>query len=88
MNEKRQVRKKTGKSKKPKRSCKFPSSDSLDNILNMDTMEETFETLQQHSIYENIDSELLQLKPRILSALVNNTYLTQLPVNSLQKLHL
>ncbi|KAI6656163.1 hypothetical protein LOD99_1496 [Oopsacas minuta] len=41
-------------------------------------MEETFETLQQHSIYENIDSELLQLKPRILSALVNNTYLTQL----------
>ncbi|KAI6660169.1 hypothetical protein LOD99_10510 [Oopsacas minuta] len=52
--------------------------DSLDDILNLDTMEETFETLQQHSIYENIDSELLQLKPRILSALINNTYLTQL----------
>ncbi|KAI6655698.1 hypothetical protein LOD99_1838 [Oopsacas minuta] len=78
MNEIRQVRTKTGKSKKPKRSCKFPSSDSLDDILNLDTMEETFVTPQQHSIYENINSELLQLKPRILSALVNNTYLTQL----------
>ncbi|KAI6647697.1 hypothetical protein LOD99_8538 [Oopsacas minuta] len=81
MNEKRQVRTKTGKSKKPKRYCKFPSSDSLDDILNLDTMEETFETPQQHSIYENIYSELLQLKPRILSALVNNTYLTQLHEN-------
>ncbi|KAI6661836.1 hypothetical protein LOD99_9790 [Oopsacas minuta] len=69
MNEKRQVRTKTGKSKKSKRSCKFPSSDSLDDILNLDTMEETFETPQQHSTYENIDSELFQLKPRILSAL-------------------
>ncbi|KAI6648140.1 hypothetical protein LOD99_11949 [Oopsacas minuta] len=47
-------------------------------ILNLDTMEETFETPQQHSIYEIIDSKLLLLKPRILSALVNNTYLTQL----------
>ncbi|KAI6655806.1 hypothetical protein LOD99_1948 [Oopsacas minuta] len=87
MNEKRQVRTKTGKSKKSKRSCKFPSSDSLDDILNLDTMEETFETPQQHSIYENIDSELLQLKPRILSALVNNTYLTQLHEKLAPTLH-
>ncbi|KAI6650670.1 hypothetical protein LOD99_7721 [Oopsacas minuta] len=66
-----QKRKKAGSNedrqiKEVQRPCKFPSSDSLDDILSLDTMEETFETPQQHSIYENIDSELLQLKPRIL----------------------